>query len=354
MIQGKKLQGFLTRDKQEYLKQIYKKSRDAKASRKAHVILLLNEGFSYTEVARLCFVDEMTTRRYEATYKKDGVSSILISNFKESLCSLSEEQLQELKLHLAEVVYPTTQAVAEYVKKKYSVEYSSRGMTKLLKREGFVYKKPQVIPEKADSEAQKKFVEEYKKLKSNLDPDDVILSMDGTHPAHNSKPAYGWFLKGKTACIKSNTGRKRININGAISLSDFSEIFRAYKSINAESTIDLLKAIEALYPKAKRIYIKCDNARYYRSKMVMEFLKTSKIILIFLPTYSPNLNLIERLWKFFHEKVTNNRYYEKFEDFELATMGFFENLSCYKKGFSVRLKNNFQIIDSTKNLVSYK
>jgi transposase len=102
------------------------------------------------------------------------------------------------------------------------------------------------------------------------------------------------------------------------------------------------------------INLKILKLRFHYELMVMEFLKTSKIILIFLPTYSPNLNLIERLWKFFHEKVTNNRYYKKFEDFEFATMGFFENLSCYKKEFSVRLKDNFQIIDSTKNLVFYK
>ncbi|WP_279512418.1 transposase [Candidatus Thiosymbion oneisti] len=53
----------------------------------------------------------------------------------------------------------------------------------------------------------------------------------------------------------------------------------------------------------------CDNARYYRSKAVQEYLKTSRIQLVFLPPYAPNLNLIERLWKFFKQKVLSNQYW---------------------------------------------
>ena len=61
---------------------------------------------------------------------------------------------------------------------------------------------------------------------------------------------------------------------------------------------------------AKRISIICDNARYYRSKAVAEYSKTSRIKLVFLPPYSPNLNLIERFWKFFKRQVLYNTYYE--------------------------------------------
>jgi transposase len=52
--------------------------------------------------------------------------------------------------------------------------------------------------------------------------------------------------------------------------------------------------------------------------------------LIFLPTYSPNLNLIERLWKVMNKAVLYNRYYEKFAHFKKAIMDFFQNIKDYK------------------------
>lgn len=61
----------------------------------------------------------------------------------------------------------------------------------------------------------------------------------------------------------------------------------------------------------------------------MEFLKTSKIVLHFLPPYSPNLNPIERLWKWMKERVIYNTYYEHFEDFRAAVVGFFEVLPMF-------------------------
>jgi len=70
-------------------------------------------------------------------------------------------------------------------------------------------------------------------------------------------------------------------------------------TINTESTIALFEQLEQLNVLAVCIYVICDNARYYRSKAVREYLKTSRIELVFLPPYSPNLNHIEQLWKFF-------------------------------------------------------
>ncbi len=58
-----------------------------------------------------------------------------------------------------------------------------------------------------------------------------------------------------------------------------------------------------------------------------EYLQSSKRELHFLPPYSPNLKLIERLWKWMKERMIYNTYYREFEDFKLATFGFFAALS---------------------------
>jgi transposase len=85
----------------------------------------------------------------------------------------------------------------------------------------------------------------------------------------------------------------------------------------------LFQKLEAKHPDAKVIHPIVDNATYYKSKPVKEYLKTSKIVIHFLPGDSPNLNLIERLWKFFKKKILYNKYYETFDEFLLACKNFF-------------------------------
>lgn len=171
--------------------------------------------------------------------------------------------------------------------------------------------------------------------------------LDGTHPQHNTRPAYGWIKQGEAKEIKTNTGRKRVNINGALNIEDLSVVTRFDDSINAQSTLGLLAELERRHSEAKTIYVICDNAGYYRSTVVSDYLKDSKIELVFLPPYSPNLNLIERYWKFFKKKVLYNRYYEKFNGFKDACERFFRQPRRYLKELRSLLAENFGIIGAS-------
>ena len=182
------------------------------------------------------------------------------------------------------------------------------------------------MPAKADKKKQEEFLKQLEILKASKGKDDPILYMDGVHPQHNTMLAYGWIKKGQDKLVKNNTDRQRLNINGALDSETHAVITREDEILNAISTIELLKKVEAAYPMAAIIYVICDNARYYRSRLVSQFLETSKIQLVFLPSYSPNLNLIERLWKFMKKKVLYNKYYEKFDIFKEVTLEFFENI----------------------------
>ena len=99
------------------------------------------------------------------------------------------------------------------------------------------------------------------------------------------------------------------------------------KILNSDATIQFFRKIEEAYPTKRKIHIFCDNASYYRNKTVQAYLKTSRVELHFLPPYIPNLNPIERLWKWMKERVIYNTYYQYFEGFRDAIMGFFDVLS---------------------------
>jgi len=91
-----------------------------------------------------------------------------------------------------------------------------------------------------------------------------------------------------------------------------------------------------------KLIVFADNARYYRSKLVTEYVeKNKRIKLFFLPSYSPNLNLIERLWKFYKKENLYDCYYEKFIDFKKQTIAFFENISIHKEDLIALLKDKF-------------
>lgn len=338
--------GFLTKRERELLITVHSCEHEGKYRDRIKAIILLDKGWSFQDIAEALLINHKTIRRNYKIYVTKGIDELLTTNYSGKNAFLTKNQQNELEKHLEENVYLSSTEVVEYVKNKYKKTYSNKGMTKLLHKLGFKYKKPKLVPGKADKEKQEAFIEKYKELKKNLSKEDKILFMDGAHPQHNSKPAYGWFKKGKKAQIKSNTGRKRININGVLDAKNAETIIDLSESINAETTIDLFKKVESYYPKANNITIICDNARYYRSKLVSKYLKNSKIKLEFLPPYAPNLNLIERLWRFMHKKVTYNKHYESFDIFKNKILEFFENIEKEKETLKSLLVDNFEIIDS--------
>ncbi len=168
--------------------------------------------------------------------------------------------------------------------------------------------------------------------------------MDGVHPMHNSQPAYGWIKKGKETILVTNTGLQRVNINGAYDIENLKIVIREDERINAQSTIALLEQMHKEQPLVV-LYIILDNARYYSSKLVQGFiLENTRIEFVFMPLYSPNLNIIDLLWKFFKKKITYKEYYEKFSVCKKESMGFFQNIERYKSELQTLMTDNFELI----------
>lgn len=337
---------FLTEREVVVLKQAHKTIRDKRLADRIKAVLSLNAGHEYSQVASILLLDEITLRRYVKSFKEKGLDGLLEFHYTGGQSRLTKAQELKLKAHLAEGshIYLTAKEVADYVKRSYHINYSVIGITKLLHRLGFVYKKPKLVPAKADRIKQQQFLDEYFKLKEQLGKEDQIYFLDATHPTHNTRPSMGWILKGTEKLIKSNTGRDRLNLNGALNGKTHEILLREDERINSISTIKLLDTILEKHPSG-RIYLIWDNARYYYSSQVQNYLRGHpRLIPKFLPSYSPNLNLIERLWRLFHQKILYNHYYETFPDFKQAVLGFFDNLPHYKKEMRTLLTDNFQLV----------
>ena len=134
-----------------------------------------------------------------------------------------------------------------------------------------------------------------------------------------------------------------INLNGALNLEDMAITVLSEKTIDTEAMKRLVMEIEKKQTKGK-IHLLMDNASYNHSYELQDFLKNHKRVHItYLPPYSPNLNIIERLWKFFHTKH-RDKYFEKFKEFEKEVLYFFKHIHHYDAELKTLLTDSFQKI----------
>ncbi|MDR2643841.1 MAG: IS630 family transposase [Planctomycetaceae bacterium] len=282
------------------------------------VVLALSDcGYSVSQVAKLFDIGSDTVRRYFRLFQEGGVNGLLEVHYKGRQSYLTEEQKKQLKEHLNNNIYLDVKPIIAYVYTMFNVKYSIPGMTKLLHELNFVYKKPKICLGRADVEAQIEWVKKYNDLRKNADKTVVFYFVDVVHPQHNSKPAYGWIEKGVEKEIKTNSGRQRLNINGALNIDAGDVVVDTGKTINRESMKRLMNNVVKKNRKAIKIYMILDNARYYYCKEVEEYRqKLGKIEFMVLPLYSPNLNIVERIWKFFKKKILYNKYMKNLQNFQ--------------------------------------
>ena len=298
------------------------------------------------QVQEVLLISKRNLSRYVKIYKEKGIDGLLELSFKGGIPKLSMEQERMLCNYIDNAIISNSKQVVAFIKEWFNINYTKDGMVITLHRIGYSYKKTKIKPSKADKTKQEAFVAEYEKLRTELKPDETIYFLDGVHPTHNVMPAYCWIKKGEEREVKSNTGRDRMNINGAYSPINSEVITVESDRINSQSTIELLKKIEGVNPHKTKIYIILDNAKYYNSNLVKEYLKNSKMIMMPLPTYSPNLDLIGRLWHYFKKKVLYNRYYSTFAEFKGAVNEFFNYINIHKNELKTLMTEKIHIFQT--------
>ncbi len=336
---------FLESRERQKLEAGYRSASDKRTANNINIILLLDDGYNHSEVAAILRLDDSTVRRHKKAYEEKGLTEYIKNPFNGSACKLNSEQLKKLEDHLDGNLCESTDEVVNFIEENFCLSYTRAGVSALLRRIGFVFKKSTLIPGKANAEIQLAFVEYYKQLRKSMLENDKLYFVDGVHPQHNSQAGHGWIRKGKKKEIKSNTGRKRVNLNGALDVDTHELIVRNDDTLNAESTIKLFKMIEEQNPSARKIVLIIDNAPYYYNGDVIDFINnSSKLEAVYLPAYSPNLNLIERVWRFMKEKVIRNKYHETFSDFKVTLGNFFQNFPSYQTELESLLVEDFEII----------
>lgn len=321
----------------------HRQCRDRRVCDRIRCVLLSAQGWSTTMIAQSQLIHETTVLRHIADYLDEGK---LASENGGSQEHLSSAQSAELTCLLTDNIHVTTASIVALVRERFGVLYSVPGMNKWLHRNGFTYKKPSGVPHKFSEEKQQQFIDKYEALKLTAGDKEPILFMDAVHPTQSTKLSCGWIRKGGRKTIETTGSRTRMNIIGALSLSDIARtVARDYASINARTICEFFIAVRQTYPVRQKIHLILDGAPYHRASLVQDWAVVMNIELHYLPPYSPNLNPIERLWKVMNEHVRNNRYFATAKAFREAINGFFNStLPVLAGNLYCRINDNFQVI----------
>ena len=337
---------YLNKESRMVLEEFHRASLDKRTADRIKAVLLIADGFTYPQIEKILLLDQRTLNRYKKIYIQQGIDGLVANNYQGRQCKLSEEQIKKLKEELDSRLYASAEAVCEYVLRAFKISYTAKGMAQTLRRLGYRYKKTSIVPGKMDPEKQKKFVKKYKRRYKNLSKDEIVYFVDGTHPTYNSHAGYGWIAVGKRFAIRSQDGRKRLNLMGAYNPKTAEPVVREYETLNQESTIDFLCYLKARN-EGKKIHIIWDNVSYQYAKAVKEVAKALEIRLVYLPSYSPNLNLIERYWGFLKKKVLVNTYYETFDQFKASILRFIKSKSKkLKKAILKYIPEKFHLFEA--------
>lgn len=288
---------------------------------RARVILSILHGSSFTEVAFILKISIETVRIWVRDFLLKGMS---LFNFKKSPgrpAKLTKSQKQALKKIVSkspqEAGYPggcwRTPMVQDLVLKKFKVLYCVHYLSELLKNLGLSFQKAKFVSDHLDEQKRAKWIQEtwleiiHISKKKNAH---ILFGDEASFPQWGSL-SYTWALRGEQPVIKTSGSRKGYKVFGLIEYWTGSFFHKSIEGkFTSESYSVFLK--EVLSKTKKHIILIQDGARYHTSLYMQDFFEKhkSRITVFQMPSYSPDYNPIEKLWKKIKGKGTHLTYFE--------------------------------------------
>lgn len=333
-----------TDDEINELKMYRNNSKDIHVRNRLFAMLILVEN-DIEYAASIVGVVPKTIQNWLQKYTTGGISELIQLHYKPKKHRLTFFQLNQIYIWVSFEYPGTTKEIQNYILEKFKIDYSVENVRKLVLKLGLKCIRSKSVPGNPPTvEEQRKFVDDYQVRRAK--PGCKNLFIDGMHLVHQNEKSYCWGDPTFPQILETNSSRKRLNIIGAWNPETYSLIhLTGEENCNADRVISLLEKILQIYEDASKIYIYVDNARYFWAKKVQEWIdRNGKIKCIFLPPYSPNLNLIERFWKFAKKKLVKRTYYAKYKTFRAKTFQFLNNVKKYRDELKTLMVEKFQTI----------
>jgi transposase len=303
-------------------------------------------GLSHREIGRIVRISQTTLREYLLMYQQGGVEALKELNFNQPKSDLDDHQ-EEIRQEFEKKPPATLNEAAARIEEVTGISRSRSQISQFVKKLGLKRYKVGQIPAKADPAKQQAFLAEElePRLAEAQNDQRHLFFVDAAHFV--LQPFLGFLWSFVRLFIKAPAGRQRFNVLGA-----WHATTRQLVTITNSDTVNATTVATLLYQLAASfadlpITLVLDNVRYQHCRFIKELAAQLGIELLFLPAYSPNLNLIERLWKFVKKKCLYSEYYESFKDFKQAIVDCLAEVSGkYKAELASLLTLNFQTFEN--------
>ena len=319
-----------------------------RVQRRMEALWLKSQNMSHKQICRITGISPNTLTGYLRKYQEHGIEGLKEVNFYQPQGEL-RRYTTTIETYFREHPPASVKEAMAKIEELTGIKRSENRVRAFLKSIGMAPRKVGMIPAKADTEEQERFITEElePRLEEAKSGKRVVFFVDAAHFV--LAPFLGILWSFKRLFIKAPSGRKRFNVLGALNAVTHELITVTNDTyINAQSFCDLLWCISRLDIKVP-ITLVLDNARYQKCKLVWELAKSLDIELLYIPPYSPNLNLIERLWKFVKKQCLYSKYYSEFKHFKNAIINCLKQTdTTYKEELDSLLHYGFRGLKKRK------
>lgn len=305
----------LSEEDRKRLLQLVRRGNDPREGRRAHVLLLLDKGWSVRRIREALFASADLITAVRRGFQQGGVSGALAADEARPACVpywLPILQCWLLTKTPRDFGYFrsrwSSELLAEMLKERQQIRLSRETVRRALRELGFVWRRPRPVVGPKDPRHRSK-MRQIRRLLRSLPADEVAVYQDEVQIDLNPKIGSCWMLRGQQAEVVTpgdnvqrhlaaslvvGTGRLLVSAAGV----------RRNSKLFLEHLEDLCRRLRAW----KTIHVICDNAGFHKSRQVRQWLaaRQGRVRLHYLPTRAPEENRIERVFWRLHETVTRN------------------------------------------------
>jgi len=288
--------------------------------RRIQAILLLEEGLTEITLKTITGYQREVIVKLRKKFIKRGLAALIPKRKAKAPKFLLTRSQKTNIVNILNTSYPhhygipydfwTTGILGRLIEEQYGVKYKSKTPIYLIfKQARFTFRKPEKQSEKHDAKQVEDWKDKYKPIIAEecSRNDTVVLAGDEAAISSETRLQRVWLPLDRPAFVQDTANKKTLHMYGFLNIQTGEA--HAFKTTvqNGETTIAILKKLAKKYPN-KRIVIFWDNASWHKSKPVREYLaKQNQFKLYNFPTYAPELNPQEHVWKEVRSKVINNK-----------------------------------------------
>jgi transposase len=322
---------------------------DPRIQLKMEVLYLKSQGLAHRDIARLTRLSPRTITRYLHDYRDGGIEALKRPGAGGSTSPLATQDVS-LKDHFVQHPPHTIKQAQADIERLTGLRRGATQVRAFLKRLGFKRRCSMAVPkhalEPAKQQEQRQFRDE--KLQPQLDQAEAghrkVFFVDASHFVFGAFVGYLWCLVRRV--LPTPSGRQRLSVLGALDFVTKKLVtVSTHSYITATTVCELLQTLVTQNPGIPLTLV-LDNARYQRCQLVQSLAASLGVHLEFLPSYSPNLNLIERVWKFVKKEALSSHYYANFEEFTTGISTCIRDLGTkHRTAMTTLITRNFQMFD---------